>query len=91
MLPSHDIEYLNAKAPGHARGTELYYSVTGYLEAYEEHAKALRKSPQDPVALLMLDGFDPRTVNKFQGIRDRVRTFAEDTRALAQHQMARKG
>jgi ATP-dependent protease ClpP protease subunit len=61
-----------------ARGTELYYSVTGYLEAYEEHAEALRKNAQDPVALLMLDGFDPRTVNKFQGIRDRVRTFAED-------------
>jgi ClpP class serine protease len=61
-----------------ARGNELFYSVTGYLEAYEEHSEVLRKNPQDQVALLMLDGFDARTVKKFQGIRDRVRTFAED-------------
>lgn len=61
-----------------ARGNELFYSVTGYLEAYEEHCDALRRNPQDQVALLMLDGFDARTVKKFQGIRDRVRTFAED-------------
>jgi hypothetical protein len=49
-----------------------------YLEAYEEHAEALRKNPKDQVALLMLDRFDPKVVRKFQGIRDRVRTFAED-------------
>jgi ClpP class serine protease len=61
-----------------ARGNELMYSVTGYLEAYEEHCDALRKNPQDQIALLMLDGFEGRTVKKFQGIRDRVRTFAED-------------
>jgi serine dehydrogenase proteinase len=61
-----------------ARGNELHYSVTGYLEAYEEHCDAMRRNPQDPIALLMLDSFDARTVAKFQGIRDRVRTFAED-------------
>jgi ClpP class serine protease len=61
-----------------ARGNELTYSVTGYLEAYEEHCDALRRNPQDQIALLMLDGFEARTVKKFQGIRDRVRTFAED-------------
>nr|WP_233285292.1 hypothetical protein [Bradyrhizobium acaciae] len=61
-----------------ARGNELFFSVTSYLEAYEEHSEALRKNAQDQVALLMLDGFDARTVKKFQGIRDRVRTFAED-------------
>jgi hypothetical protein len=61
-----------------ARGNELHYSVTGYLEAYEKHCDAMRKNPQDPIALLMLDSFDARTVAKFQGIRDRVRTFAED-------------
>ena len=32
----------------------------------------------DPVALLALDHFDAKVVRKFQGIRDRVRTFAED-------------
>lgn len=61
-----------------ARGNELMHSVTGYLEAYEEHCTALRNNPKDPIAMLMLDGFDARTVKKFQGIRDRVRTFAED-------------
>lgn len=60
------------------RGNEPTYSVTGYLEAYEEHCEALRKAPKDQIALLMLDSFDARTVKKFQGIRDRVRTFAED-------------
>ncbi|WP_177248793.1 hypothetical protein [Bradyrhizobium sp. Ghvi] len=61
-----------------ARGNELMYSVTGYLEAYEGHCAALRRDPQDQIALLMLDSFEARTVQKFQGIRDRVRTFAED-------------
>ncbi len=49
-----------------------------YLAAYEEHAGALRANPKDPLALLMLDGFDPKVVKKFQGIRDRVQFFAED-------------
>ena len=61
-----------------ARGNEFWYSVTTYLGAYEEHSEALRRNPTDPVALLMLDGFDAKTVRKFQRIRDRVRTFAED-------------
>jgi ATP-dependent protease ClpP protease subunit len=61
-----------------ARGNELMHSVTAYLAAYEEHADQLRRSPTDPIALLMLDTFDAKTIKKFQGIRDRVRTFAED-------------
>jgi len=61
-----------------SRGNELMHSVTTYLEAFEEHSNALRTKPDDPVALLMLDSFDAKTVKKFQGIRDRVRTFAED-------------
>ena len=60
------------------QGNEFLHSVTAYLEAFEEHVAALRKDPNDPVALLMLDRFDPKIVRKFQGIRDRVRTFAED-------------
>ena len=60
------------------QGNRFSHSVTAYLEAYYEHVQALRKDPKDPVALLMLDGFDPKVVRKFQGIRDRVRSFAED-------------
>jgi len=59
-------------------GNEFMHSVTQYLESYEQHCETMRRSPSDPVALLMLDGFDAKTVKKFQGIRDRVRTFAED-------------
>jgi ClpP class serine protease len=61
-----------------SQGNRFSHSVTAYLEAFQEHVTALRKDPKDPVALLMLDGFDPKVVRKFQGIRDRVRSFAED-------------
>jgi len=60
------------------RGNELNHSVIAYLEAFEEYSAALKADPKDPVALLMLDGFDGKVVKKFRGIRDRVRTFAED-------------
>lgn len=60
------------------QGNEFMQSVMAYLEAFEEHRTALRKDPKDPVALLMLDGFDAKVIRKFQGIRDRVRSFAED-------------
>lgn len=60
------------------QGNEFWHSVIAYLEAYEEHSKALRNNPKDPVALLALDHFDAKVVRKFQGMRDRVRTFAED-------------
>ena len=60
------------------QGNEFMQSVMAYLEAFEEHRMALRNDPKDPVALLMLDGFDAKVVRKFQGIRDRVRSFAED-------------
>jgi ClpP class serine protease len=60
------------------QGNEFWHSVVAYLEAYDEHAAALRADYKDPIALLMLDSFDAKVVRKFQGIRDRVRTFAED-------------
>lgn len=60
------------------RGNEMMYSVMGYLAAYDFHKAALMKNKDDPVALLMLDSFDARTLHKFEGIRDRVRKFAED-------------
>jgi ClpP class serine protease len=61
-----------------SQGNEFSHSVMEYLEAYQEHAQALQSNPKNQVALLMLDGFDPKVVRKFQGIRDRVRIFAED-------------
>ena len=41
------------------QGNEIWHSVTAYLEAYEEHAAALRANPKDPIPMLMLDSFDP--------------------------------
>jgi hypothetical protein len=60
------------------QGNEFWHSVIAYLEAHEEHAQALTRDPRDPVALLRLDNFDAKVLQKFQGIRDRVRTLAED-------------
>lgn len=60
------------------RGNDICHSVLVYLEAYEEHAKALRADPQDPVAQLMFDKFDPTLVKKFEGIRGRTRNLAEN-------------
>lgn len=60
------------------RGNEICHSVLVYLEAYEEHAKALRANPSDPVAQLMFDKFDPTLVRKFEGIKGRTRTLAEN-------------
>ena len=64
------------------QGNEFWHSVIAYLEAYEEHSTALRNNPKDSVALLALDHFDAKVVRKFQGMRDRVRTFAEDLHGL---------
>jgi hypothetical protein len=66
-----------------ARGNDFMMSVVSYLAAFEEHARALRGNPTDAFALLMMDGFDARMVHKFQGMRDRVRVFAE--RLLTRH------
>jgi Serine dehydrogenase proteinase len=60
------------------RGNEYMLSVISYLAAFDECSAAHRRNPTDPVTLLMMDGFDPKLVRKFQGLRDRVRTFAED-------------
>lgn len=59
-------------------GNEICYSVLVYLEAYEEHAKALRADRDDPVAQLMFDKFNPVLERKLRGIRDRTRTLAEN-------------
>jgi hypothetical protein len=58
------------------RGNEIWTSVVAYLEAYREHADAVRQDPDDPVAAAMLSQFDPVVLRKFQGYRDRTRDIA---------------
>ncbi len=65
-------------------GIESGHSVLSYLDAFRIHSEALRKNPEDPVALLMLSKIDPTTLRKYEAVRDRARNFAED-------QLKRKG
>lgn len=59
-------------------GNDICHSVPRYLAAYELHEAGLKKDPDDPVAQLMLNKFDPAIVQKFQTIRQRVREIAEN-------------
>lgn len=60
------------------RGNDICYSALQYLAAYKQHETALKLDREDPVAQLMFDKFDPVLVRKFEGIRDRARSLAED-------------
>lgn len=60
------------------RGNDICYSALHYLAAYKQHEQALKIDREDPVAQLMFDKFDPVLVKKFEGIRDRARSLAED-------------
>lgn len=59
-------------------GNLIRHSVQSYLDAYEFHAEALQKNPNDPVARIMLGKLEPATVKLFEAVRDRARKFAED-------------
>lgn len=61
-----------------AQGNEMWHSVFAYLAVYRQHEEALRKNPNDPVARMMLDKFDPAVVQKFQVIGERARVVAEN-------------
>ena len=79
MSDSSELGAIDPQVPLKDRqGNEFYHSVLRYLDAYHEHAAALRRDRDDPVAQLMFDNFDPSVVRMFQGIRDRVRSLAED-------------
>jgi len=57
-------------------GNELWTSVVGYLQAYEEHSQSLTANPADRTAATMLARFDPMVIRKFQGQRDRATDIA---------------
>lgn len=60
------------------RGNDICYSALQYVASYQQHAKALETDREDPVAAIMFEKFDPVLVKKFEGIRDRARSLAED-------------
>lgn len=60
-----------------ASGNRVLHSVKNYLDAYDEHAAALRSNPGDVAAQVMLNKLSPETVRLFQGVLKRAREFAE--------------
>lgn len=60
-----------------ASGQSLGHSIFNYLHAYQETEQALRAAPHDPVAQAQFARFDPTTVQKYEMVRERTRTFAE--------------
>ncbi len=61
-----------------AHGNLIQHSVQSYLDAYDEHAAALKADPTNDAARLMLSKMDPHTVRFFRGVRARAQRLAED-------------
>jgi hypothetical protein len=59
-------------------GSDVVYSVLTYLNAYDAARKALQETPDDLAARITFEKFDPTIVRKFQSVRDRARSFAEN-------------
>jgi ATP-dependent protease ClpP protease subunit len=55
----------------------IQISVKNYLDAYNEHAAALKQDPTDVAAQLMLGKLDPVWVKLFRGVMRRAQEFAE--------------
>ncbi|HET9102417.1 MAG TPA: hypothetical protein VFN55_03620 [Solirubrobacteraceae bacterium] len=58
-------------------GNRMWHSVRHYLDAYDEHKKALEKKPDDLPAQIMMSKLDPETVQLFRSIMHRARRVAE--------------
>lgn len=61
-----------------SQGVVVAHSAQNYLDAFAEHAEALRRQPGDPVAALMLSKMEPAIVRKLERMMDRSRAIAED-------------
>lgn len=59
-------------------GNRMTTPIHSYLEAFREHSEALRRKPDDPVALQMLKKIDPIKFKHFEMIMRRARTIAEE-------------
>ncbi len=58
-------------------GQTVPVSVQHHLVAYDEYANRLAAAPDDPVAKLMLQKFDPAVRQSYMGINERARKMAE--------------
>ena len=60
------------------QGNHICQSILSYLASFDEYARALRLNPQDPVATIMVQKFDPNVVGKFRLVIQRARNSAEN-------------
>lgn len=63
---------------GDVLGNQVRHSVLQYLAGFEQAEASLRKFPNDPVARMMFDKYDPAIVNKLRLTVERVRNVAEN-------------
>lgn len=59
------------------RGNRIPHSVQAFLDAYEQHSKALQANPSDITAQVMLSKLDPGTLKLFEAAKERARNLAE--------------
>ncbi|WP_160298571.1 SDH family Clp fold serine proteinase [Williamsia herbipolensis] len=64
--------------PDTAGGGTSIHSARSYIDAYEQHAQALRTDPEDPVARLMLNKFDPAVLEKLTRASKRSTVIASE-------------
>lgn len=58
-------------------GKRMQSSLISYLDAYDAYEKQLQKDPNDPVAKLMLEKFNPTKLYQLKLAKERVRSIAE--------------
>ncbi len=59
-------------------GHDVNHSVLTYLNAYTEAQAAFRAKPEDLANRITFEKFDPTMVRKFEAVRSRARSFAEN-------------
>jgi len=60
------------------RGNETRHSVLHYLDAYAEYEKKVIENPTDLSARMMIEKFEPATLHKLKGVKERARILAEN-------------
>jgi hypothetical protein len=59
------------------QGNHICQSILSYLASFDDYARILRANPQDPVAAIMVQKFDPNVISKFRLVIQRARNSAE--------------
>jgi len=60
------------------QGNRISTPIQSYLDAYAQYSATLAKDPNDVVAHIMMQKFDPARIKLFEAARLRARIFAEE-------------